>query len=170
MFYVTLLLSDFIGNFLQSCYKQRWILFRRVNATTVYTNRVNGGFRFVLLFFYFLLPCLINASVSVCAQFSLFPPSTKWWPLKCVFTQIDCPNNTETHTHMGDACLLVCESTDFWMYTVAHQYEWVWRAKLLIVFFRSFFFACMGDNLLKWAVVFASLLCLFAVKSHLHCN
>lgn len=62
-FYCCFLIS--LENFYNRVYyKQRWILFRQVNATTVYTNRANGAFRFVLLFL-FLLPCLINASVSV---------------------------------------------------------------------------------------------------------
>lgn len=149
------------------CYKQRWILFRRVNATTVYTNRANGAFRFVLLFL-FLLPCLINASVSVCVyNFHCFLPQQSDGLWCASSTQIDCPNNAEIHTY-----LLVCESTDFWMYSSSHQYEcvyvWVTRDSLIVFFVR---FACVCV-ITCWSVVFASLLwvCLFAVKSHLHCN
>lgn len=105
-------------------------------------------------FFYFLLPCLINASVSVCVyNFHCFLPQQSDGLWCASSTQIDYPNNAEIHTY-----LLVCESTDFWMYSGSHQYEYVcgWRATLWSFFFVRFACVCV---ITCWSVVFASLLC-----------
>lgn len=131
LFYVT------FGNFLHSFQLQTKmdLLFRRANATTV---RIECMLSFVS-FLFDLLPCTINASLSVfeCVQFSLFPPSTKWWPLGCVSSLKLIAQTIRTHTH--DGCKFVCVKREYRSLncTLAHQYMSVCvcvTAKLLIVF------------------------------------
>lgn len=104
------------------------------------TNRMNVAFRFVFL--QFLLPCLINASLSVrvceCVQFPLFPPSTKWWPLWCdASPPLKLIAQTiRTHTRV---CVWIA-STDLW-YNGSSMRVWVWQRNSWSFF--SFVFACM---------------------------
>lgn len=119
------------------------------------TNRMNVAFRFVFL--QFLLPCLINASLSVCVcecvQFPLFPPSTKWWPLWCdASPPLKLIAQTiRTHTH---TC--VCESRVRIFGTMAHQWECECDGETLDRFFRSFLRVCVCE---ERAVVFAFRFC-----------
>lgn len=104
------------------------------------TNRMNVAFRFVFL--QFLLPCLINASLSVCvwvftisivSSLNKVMASVMW---RVSSTQIDCPNNSHTHTHV---CVWIA-STDLW-YNGSSMRVWVWRRNSWSFF--SFVFACM---------------------------
>lgn len=104
-----------------------------------------------------------------CVQFSLFPPSTKWWPLCNASPHSNwLPNNTHTHPHIKYVCVCVCVNHEYGSFNVQWYINtWVCvcvTAKLLIVFSFVFCFACMCDDfffLVKSADVFASLLCVY---------
>lgn len=119
-------------------------------------------------FFYFLLPCLINASVSVyvCTIFIVSSlnkvmASDARLPLKLI------AQTMQKYTHI---CLSVKVRIFECTVAVINMIVCVWVTRdSLIVFFVRFACVCV---ITCWSVVFASLLwvCLFAVKSHLHCN
>lgn len=153
--YVLLLLSDFIGFFYtRFSYKQRWISFLGELMQLLYeSNECCFSFRF--FFLQFLLPCLINACLSVCVcvfpQFSLFPLSIKWWPLWFVFSLELIAQTIRTHTHTHkqkmdiSLSVLVCvyrEYGIFHLYIGSSIRVWV-TAKLLIVFFLFFVRFCV---------------------------
>lgn len=131
-------------------------LVRRVNALLLYeSNECCLSFRFVFL--QFLLPCLINASLSVCVwvcTISIVSSLNKVMASvmrRVSSTQIDCPNNSHTHTH---TC--VCESRVRIFGTMAHQWECECDGETLDRFFRSFLRVCVCE---ERAVVFAFRFC-----------
>lgn len=129
------------------------------------TNRMNVFFRFVSVF---LLPVLINASLSVCecvcTIFIVSSLNKVMASAKRLLTQIDCPNNTHTHTRWMSICVCaLITSTDLSMYNGTSKREWesVCVRRRNSWSFISFVFACICDNLLKSSVVFASPLCVY---------
>lgn len=127
------------------------------------TNRMNVVFRFVS--FFFLLPVLINASLSVCecvcVQFSLFPPSTKWWPLQSVSSLKLIAQTIRTPTQDGCVCAFNYEYESFNVQWHINTWVSVCVRRRNSWSFISFVFACICDNLLKSSVVFASPLCVY---------
>lgn len=119
MFYVLLLLSDFIWKiFTIVCYKQRWILFRRVLMQLLYT-RIERMMPFVSFYFLLFFASMFNEciSVSVCVHnFHCFLPqqSDGLW---CTSSLKLIAQTIQTHS---SNCPIVCESTDFLMYTRWH--------------------------------------------------
>lgn len=100
-------------------------------------------------------------------QFSLFPPSTKWWPLRCdaslplkLIAQT-IRTHTHTHTYMIDECPLVCECES----RVRIFLQWLINKSVsddetFDRFFRSFLRVCVCDNFCdERAVVFAFRFC-----------
>lgn len=106
------------------------------------TNRMNVVFRFVSVF---LLPVLINASLSVCecvcTIFIVSSLNKVMASAKCLLTQIDCPNNTHTHTRWMSICVCaLITSTDLSIYYGTSIREWVCvcDGETLDRLFRSF--------------------------------
>lgn len=133
MFYVLLLLSDFVGKFLQSCVTNK-DEFSLGELMQLLCSRIERMMPFVSFYFLlFLLPCLINAFVSVwvceCVyNFHCFLPqqSDGLWCASSL--KLIARNNTDKNN-----CLIVCESTR----SGTSIGVYVWRATL-DRFFRSF--------------------------------
>lgn len=180
MCYVTVVTSVEIF-YTRFSYKQRWISSLGELMQLYESNECCLSFRIVFICFH-LLPVLINASLSVCVSVYNFhcflPQQSDGLSAMRLLIQIDC-QTIRTHTHTLSMFVCVCAlitSTDLSMYngTSIHECVCVCDGETLDRFFVRFLFCVY----VWWLLLFSeerrcfrfAFVCLFAVKSHLHCN